>query len=92
MEIPVRTPKLPSHTPAPSPLAQAVHRQVHGRDVPPPSQQAGFSFVEVLLGLAVVSVLGVGVFTVANKLEEKKEVRIEHYDVYYTREISLTDM
>jgi type II secretory pathway pseudopilin PulG len=69
-----------SRAPAPSPLSQAVHRQVHGRDIPPPSQ-AGFSFVEVILGVAVVSILGVGAFTLANRLEEKKEIRIEQNNV-----------
>lgn len=63
-----RTPP-PSFTPTPSPLARGC------------SKALGFSFVEVMLGLAVVSALGVGVFTVANRLEQKKDLRQEQSNI-----------
>jgi prepilin-type N-terminal cleavage/methylation domain-containing protein len=74
--------KYPNKNMAPSHLAQAVHRQVHGLDIPTtPTEQSGFSLVEVLLGLAVVSGLGLGALSLASNLSNKKDVRIEQGNV-----------
>ena len=59
----------PRHTPAPSPLAVAC------------SKALGFSFVEVLLGLGVATILGVGTFSVAQSLNTKKQLRSEQANI-----------
>ena len=69
MELPMRRTLPPSFTPTPSPLAVGC------------SKALGFSFVEVLLGVAVVSVLGVGAFTIAGQLERKKDLRQEQSNI-----------
>jgi prepilin-type N-terminal cleavage/methylation domain-containing protein len=70
----------PGHTPTVHPLSQALHRQMRG-DSLSFAPQTGFSLVEIMLGLAVVSVLGVGTFVVAERLSEKKAIRQEQANV-----------